>query len=266
VLHAFRAAAFAFALLAGPGERGDAVVPGVAGSGSATVTLSPEPPPSTANPSYHRPTRPPPPVPEAAGAADLRGLAAIQAGDCEAAIRAYDEALAIAPGIASYLVNRGQCLAVSGRLDEAIGDLDAAIRKMPELAPVVRDARVGMRIRRGGALLLRRRWRRRDRHALGVDLQHLRRHRRAGEDALQAVDRLQLDATAITGNRELPKVMSIVPWKAAEPPAGPDRPMGSLIDEVLAPLDRDEFRREITYFRDLTSQSTDRSLPGAKEP
>jgi hypothetical protein len=82
----------------------------------------------------------------------------------------------------------------------------------------------------------------------------------------KAVDRLQLDATAITGNRELPKVMSIVPWKAAEPPAGPDRPMGSLIDEVLAPVDRDEFRREITYFRGLTSQSTDRSLPGAKAP
>ena len=82
----------------------------------------------------------------------------------------------------------------------------------------------------------------------------------------KAVDRLQLDATSITGNRELPKVMSIVPWKAAEPPVGPDRPLGSLIDEVLAPVDRDEFRREITYFRDLTSQSSDRSPPGAKEP
>jgi len=87
-----------------------------------------------------------------------------------------------------------------------------------------------------------------------------------GTASEKAVDRLQLDATSITGNRELPKVMSIVPWKAAEPPGGPDRPMGSLIEEVLAPVDRDEFRREITYFRDLTSQSSDRSPPGAKEP
>jgi len=78
-----------------------------------------------------------------------------------------------------------------------------------------------------------------------------------------ALDRLELDSTAITGNRELPKVMSIVPWKAAEPPAGPDRPIGSLIEEVLAPVDRDEFRREITYFRDLTSQSPDRTPTGA---
>ena len=78
----------------------------------------------------------------------------------------------------------------------------------------------------------------------------------------RAVDRLQLDSTAITGNRELPKVMSIVPWKAAEPPAGPDRPMGSLIEELLSPLDRDEFRREITYFSDLSSHSADRTSPG----
>ena len=51
-----------------------------------------------------------------------------------------------------------------------------------------------------------------------------------------------------------------------EPPAGPDRPMGSLIEEVLSPLDRDEFRREITYFSDLSSQSADRTSPGAPQP
>jgi len=82
----------------------------------------------------------------------------------------------------------------------------------------------------------------------------------------RAVDRLQLDSTSVTGNRELPKVMSIVPWKAAEPPGGPDRPMSSLVEEVLAPLDRDEFRREITYFHDLTSQSSPVVTPGAKQP
>ena len=76
------------------------------------------------------------------------------------------------------------------------------------------------------------------------------------------MDRLELESTAITGNRELPKVMSIVPWKAAEPPSGPDRPMGSLIEELLSPLDPAEFRREITYFRDLTDQSTQNVADG----
>jgi hypothetical protein len=67
-------------------------------------------------------------------------------------------------------------------------------------------------------------------------------------------------------------VMSIVPWKAAEPPGGPDRPMGSLIDEVLAPVDRAEFQREVTYFRDLTSQNPavptklPSQPPGAPQP
>ena len=82
----------------------------------------------------------------------------------------------------------------------------------------------------------------------------------------RAVDRLRLDATAITGNRELPKVMSIVPWKPAEPPLGPERPMGSLIEELLAPLGRDEFRREITYYRDLTSQSSAGDAQAAGPP
>ena len=85
----------------------------------------------------------------------------------------------------------------------------------------------------------------------------------APSKAKGAVDRLQLDPTAITGNRELPKVMNIVPWKAAEPPDGPDRPLNSLVEEVLSPLDRDEFRREITYYRDLTGQSAPFVTPGA---
>ena len=80
----------------------------------------------------------------------------------------------------------------------------------------------------------------------------------------RAMDHLDLDSTAVTGNRELPKVMSIVPWKSAEPSAGPDRPMNSLIEEVLSPVDRDEFRREITYFSDLASQSSESTSPGAK--
>jgi hypothetical protein len=88
----------------------------------------------------------------------------------------------------------------------------------------------------------------------------------AGKSSKRTVDRLQLESTAITGNRELPKVMNIVPWKAAEPPGGLDRPLNSLVEEVLSPLDRDEFRREITYYRDLTGQSAPVVAPGATQP
>ena len=63
---------------------------------------------------------------------------------------------------------------------------------------------------------------------------------------------LQLEATQITGNRELPKVMVIVPWKSAEPAELAGRPLNSLVEEVLTPIDRDVMRRTLDYHRLLT--------------
>lgn len=59
--------------------------------------------------------------------------------------------------------------------------------------------------------------------------------------------RLDLDRTDITGNRELPKVMVIVPWKRADL-GDVGRPMNSLLDEVLQPIDRDVFQRQTRYY------------------
>ena len=64
-------------------------------------------------------------------------------------------------------------------------------------------------------------------------------------------DTLNLDATVITGNRELPKVLYIVPWKDSDLGDIMGRPVNSLLDEVLAPLDRDVFLRQVTYFEQL---------------
>ena len=65
--------------------------------------------------------------------------------------------------------------------------------------------------------------------------------------AVQAQDRADLDRTQIIGNRELPKVLYIVPWKRPVPTALSGKPPGSVLDEALAPLDRDVFRREVAY-------------------
>lgn len=62
------------------------------------------------------------------------------------------------------------------------------------------------------------------------------------------MDRLDLDATQITGNRELPKVLYIVPWKQADLGDLVGRPANSLLDEVLEPVDRDVFRRQNRYY------------------
>jgi hypothetical protein len=66
--------------------------------------------------------------------------------------------------------------------------------------------------------------------------------------ARKGPDRLQLDTTEITGNRELPKVLYIVPWKRSDLGDLAGRPVNSLLDEVLQPLDRDVFRRENRYY------------------
>jgi len=62
-----------------------------------------------------------------------------------------------------------------------------------------------------------------------------------------AQDRAELDRAQIIGNRELPKVLYIVPWKKPLPGDLSGRPPVSVLDEALAPLDRDVFRREVRY-------------------
>ena len=84
------------------------------------------------------------------------------------------------------------------------------------------------------------------------------RGQNAGKPRGKSLDRLELDTTQITGNRELPKVLYIVPWKRADLGDLVGKPVNSLLDEVLTPVDRDVFKRENRYYRALT--------PGAAGP
>ena len=60
-------------------------------------------------------------------------------------------------------------------------------------------------------------------------------------------DRAEIDPTKIIGNRELPKVLYIVPWKKPLPGELAGRPPVSVVDEALAPVDRDVFKRQVRY-------------------
>lgn len=62
-----------------------------------------------------------------------------------------------------------------------------------------------------------------------------------------AQDRADMDRTQIIGNRELPKVLYIVPWKKPLPGDMSGKPLESVLDEALAPVDRDVFRRQVRY-------------------
>jgi hypothetical protein len=68
-------------------------------------------------------------------------------------------------------------------------------------------------------------------------------------------DRIELDTTQISGNRELPKVMYVVPWRRADPGDFSGKPPNSLLDEALTPVDRDVFRRQNRYYGVMQDQA-----------
>jgi hypothetical protein len=69
--------------------------------------------------------------------------------------------------------------------------------------------------------------------------------------AAAAQDRADIDRSQIVGNRELPKVLYIVPWKKPLPGELSGRPVNSVLDEALASIDRDVFRRQLRYDQQL---------------
>ncbi len=79
--------------------------------------------------------------------------------------------------------------------------------------------------------------------------------------AATAQDRidLEMEGTAVIGNRELPKVLYVVPWKRSE--LADDEPgVQGLVDEVLGPLDREVFVREVEYYYEVVSPTADDSV------
>jgi hypothetical protein len=85
----------------------------------------------------------------------------------------------------------------------------------------------------------------------------------AGPKGQPKADRLELSTATVTGDREQPKVMYIVPWKRSDIGDLEGKPMNSLVDEILAPVDRDVFRREVRYYQTV---KTDASQNVAKPP
>lgn len=76
-----------------------------------------------------------------------------------------------------------------------------------------------------------------------------------GRKAAAAADRVDLNTATVTGDREQPKVMYVVPWKSSDIGDGSGKPLNSLLDEALAPVDRDEFKREVVYYGAVQSSA-----------
>jgi hypothetical protein len=67
----------------------------------------------------------------------------------------------------------------------------------------------------------------------------------AAAGAAAAQDRTEMDSTRIVGNRELPKVLTVVPWKKPLPGELFGHPLPSLLDAPPQALSPSEFRRRI---------------------
>jgi hypothetical protein len=76
---------------------------------------------------------------------------------------------------------------------------------------------------------------------------------RAGAPTAKRDGVLALGASDITGNKELPKVMVIVPWKSPTDAGGVVEPSDSVMNEVLGPVDRGVFQRRIRYYGQLNA-------------
>ena len=72
------------------------------------------------------------------------------------------------------------------------------------------------------------------------------------------MDEIDLDASEVTGNQELPKVLYIVPWQKSEAGELVGKPVNTLLQEVLAPVDRSEFIRQVDYYGDLYGEDEER--------
>ena len=79
----------------------------------------------------------------------------------------------------------------------------------------------------------------------------------------RAQDRAELERTQIIGNRELPKVLYIVPWKKPLHGNMGGRAVTGVVDEALAPIDRDVLRRQVSYDAQIRAAATGAPTPNA---
>ncbi len=83
-----------------------------------------------------------------------------------------------------------------------------------------------------------------------------------GQKPAGTTDRLELGTATVTGDREQPKVMYIVPWKKSDIGELAGKPLNSLVDEILAPVDRDVFKREVVYYKAVQADKSQNGAPG----
>ncbi len=71
---------------------------------------------------------------------------------------------------------------------------------------------------------------------------------------IQAQESVQLEGTEIIGNKELPRVLYIVPWKSVERFDIETPAIDSIMDQQLKRIERTAFRRKIHFYNVVFSK------------
>jgi len=66
-----------------------------------------------------------------------------------------------------------------------------------------------------------------------------------------AQERLEMQGTAITGNRELPSMLYIVPWKTAQNVDLGELPFSSVLNTAAQPIEPANYQRKVQLFHEL---------------
>ena len=70
-----------------------------------------------------------------------------------------------------------------------------------------------------------------------------------------AEKRLDMRGTSIIGNKELPNMLYIIPWKSVSPVELEPPAIDSVLDQPLQALDRQSLKRRIRYHDRLRSEA-----------
>lgn len=67
-------------------------------------------------------------------------------------------------------------------------------------------------------------------------------------ELLVGASALKIESISIIGNSSQLKSQYIVPWKSSSKRASATKPISRLINEIFAPVEREEFQRRLKYF------------------
>jgi len=77
---------------------------------------------------------------------------------------------------------------------------------------------------------------------------------------IMAEERIDMEALSIIGNKELPNVLYILPWKHSDLPDMVELPLSGLINDALKPIDRKTILRQQHYQKIILQQNVTTNL------